>query len=88
MFDYRIARNVDEYTAKLRQEALNDRLVRSASPRLADHAARVFRAWATRLERSRAERADSSFAGGSAFDRERYEALMSRGRHPYPAHEL
>lgn len=88
MFDYRIARNVDEYTARLRQEALNDRLVRSATPRLADRAAHVFRAWATRLERGRTERTDPTFTGGSAFDRERYEALTYGGRHPHVANEL
>lgn len=56
MFDYRFTRNAEEYTARLRREAVNNRLARAVSPPLAGNVARLFRAWADRLEAQAARR--------------------------------
>lgn len=83
MFDYRFARNGQEYTARLRQEALNDRLARSVNPGLTALAARAFRAWATRLERRSSQAAPTWWS----LEEERHALDRSR-RHAYAGTEL
>ncbi len=73
MFDYRFNRKGEEYVANLRQQAQNDRLVRSVKPSsLATATARVFRAWAARLEPSAGSPAEGQTTW--TLDDGRYEA--------------
>ena len=87
MFDYRFTRDAGEYTARLRKEAMNARLARSATSGLADRAARLFRSWASRLE-ERAAGHPSANSGGWSTDQERYESRLRNRPAPYASNGL
>lgn len=62
MFDYRFNRNAEEYAARLRREAIGNRLARAAAPHVAGNAARLFRTWADRLD-AQARRTETEAQG-------------------------
>lgn len=75
MFEYQMTRYAEEHTQKLWREAVNARLARAATPRLAQKAARTLRGWANRLDRGTANASGAMpwAAGGWAFEQLRPE---------------
>lgn len=87
MFDYRFTRDSNEYMAKLREEAISERLARSASSSLAGRAATLFRTWANHLE-SRAASRPAYSNDGWPTDQERYESRVRNRPTPYAGNGL
>lgn len=77
MFEYGFTRNAVEYTARLRKEAHDARLVRGAASPLAKFAARTFRAWANRIDAGASKRAETNYDGWILDSRHHESHLIS-----------